>query len=566
MAISRETESHFAENPINLDIQRSRFDRSSQHKTTFNTGDLIPIFVDEVLPGDTMEMDIGAAVRMSTPIVPVMDNANIDIYFFFVPNRLTWEHWREFNGENRLTHWEQPTEYEIPQITAPTGGWAKGTIADYMGIPTKINNLSISALPFRAYGLIWNEWFRDQNLKDPCMINLDDATQTGSNGTDYVTDAQLGGMPCKAAKYHDYFTSCLPEPQKGPAVLLPLGQTAPVITAGTGIDFVPTVPPGPHAPIFWSKHTGEIWEQGLGYQQVALDTTSQAGAPSRGRPMVRAGAAVSPDASTYIFPANLQADLSSATAATVNQLRQAFAVQRMLEKDARGGTRYVEILKAHFGVTSPDGRQQRPEYLGGWRQPVSIDQVLQTSSTDSVSPQGNTAAYSLTNFARSLFTHSFTEHGLVLGLAVIRTENTYQQGINRMFSRKKRTDYYWPSLANIGEQGVLNKEIYAQGTAADEEAFGYQEAWADMRYMPSRVSGAFRSNYEASLDIWHYADYYTAQPYLSSEWIDEKRENVNRTIAVQDEVEDQWLADFYFKLIMARPMPVYSIPGLIDHH
>lgn len=555
MAISRETESHFSQNPINLDIQRSRFDRSSQHKTTFNTGDLIPIFVDEVLPGDTMELDIGAAIRMSTPIVPVMDNANIDVYFFFVPNRLTWEHWREFNGENRLTHWEQPTEYEIPQITAPTDGWQKGTIADYMGIPTQVGNLSISALPFRAYALIWNEWFRDQNLKDPCMVNLDDATQTGSNGTDYITDAQLGGMPCKAAKYHDYFTSCLPEPQKGPSVLLPLGQQAPVWAGAPGVNdglielnnaiefkhFDGTGSSGNHYASFNAQSTGTA---------ALVDTNITASNTSLQR----------------MAPVNLIADLTQATAATVNQLRQAFAVQRMLEKDARGGTRYVEILKAHFGVTSPDGRQQRPEYLGGWRQPVSIDQVLQTSSTDSTSPQGNTAAYSLTNFARSLFTHSFTEHGLVLGLATIRTENTYQQGINRMFSRKKRTDYYWPSLANIGEQGVLNKEIYAQGTEADEEAFGYQEAWADMRYMPSRVSGAFRSNYQTSLDIWHYADYYKSQPYLSSEWIDETRENVNRTIAVQDEIEDQWLADFYFKLIMARPMPVYSIPGLIDHH
>lgn len=556
MAISRETESHFSENPINLDIQRSRFDRSSQHKTTFNTGDLIPVFIDEVLPGDTMEMDIGAAIRMSTPIVPVMDNANIDIYFFFVPNRLTWEHWKEFNGENKLTHWEQPTEYEIPQITAPEGGWAKGTIADYMGIPTKVSNISISALPFRAYSLIWNEWFRDQNLKDPCMVNLDDTTQEGSNGTDYVTDAQLGGMPCKAAKYHDYFTSCLPEPQKGPAVLLPLGEWATVRTVAPG-----TVPINNNAfPLTFYSVQGTRLPAGNHDLHVYED-----GANNQGHLSAAPGnEAVS--GQVGIQPINLAADLSTATAATVNQLRQAFAVQRMLEKDARGGTRYVEILKAHFGVTSPDGRQQRPEYLGGWRQPVSIDQVLQTSSTDTTSPQGNTAAYSLTNFARSLFTHSFTEHGLVLGLAVIRTENTYQQGINRMFSRKKRTDYYWPSLANIGEQGVLNKEIYAQGTSADEQAFGYQEAWADMRYMPSRVSGAFRSNYETSLDIWHYADYYTSQPYLSSEWIDETRENVNRTIAVQDELEDQWLADFYFKLIMARPMPVYSIPGLIDHH
>lgn len=554
MALTRNTENHFSVNPTSLDMPRSRFDRSFQHKTTFNTGDLIPVYVDEVYPGDTVTMDMAAAIRMSTPIFPVMDNANLDVYFFFVPNRLTWEHWKEFCGENNTTHWEQPTTYQIPQTVSPTNGWTKGTIADYMGIPTGVANLSISSLFFRAYALIWNEWFRDQNLKDPCQVSLDETTQTGSNGTDYVTDAQLGGMPCKAAKYHDYFTSALPAPQKGPAILLPMGNDAPVYAAK---DINPAREE--YNPLLFTYHNGQAIPAGNHSLHLYANSTipgSLSMAPDD----------VSVSGQIAVTPSNLMVDLTEATAATINQLRQAFAIQRMFEKDARGGTRYIEQVKSHFGVTSSDARMQRPEYLGGWRQPINIDQVLQTSSTDSVSPQGNTAAYSLTNFSRSLFTKSFTEHGIIMGLVVIRTENTYQQGIERMFSRKNREDFYWPSLANIGEQAILNKEIYAQGTAADEEAFGYQEAWADLRYKPSRVSSAFRSNYQTSLDAWHWADYYPSLPTLSSEWIDEGRENVNRTIAVQDELEDQWFGDLYFKMVWARILPIYSVPGLIDHH
>lgn len=554
--MNRNTTSHFSENPVNIDIQRSKFARPSQHKTTLNTGDLVPIYVDEVLPGDTMSMSTSAAIRMSTPIYPVMDNCSADFYFFFVPSRLVWEHWREFNGENRKTHWEQTTEYEIPQLKAPEGGWSKGTIADYMGIPTLIENLSVNALPFRAYGLIWNEWFRDQNLKDPCMVHLDDTTQTGSNGTEYVTDAELGGMPLKVAKYHDYFTSALPEPQKGPNVNMPLGNLAPVTGNGMGLGLTDGTVSGSLNTISFAD--GVPWSNYVsdgGYNEVGklggwknLTNGATVGVVEDGQ------------------NSGLIADLSQATGATINQLRQAFAIQRLYEKDARGGTRYTEVIRAHFGVISPDGRQQRPEYLGGKSIPINIDQVLQTSSTTETSPQGNTAAYSLTNFAESMFTKSFTEHGYVIGLVTIRTQHTYQQGLERMWSRKKRFDFYWPSLANIGEQAILNKEIFAQGTEADEEAFGYQEAWADYRYKPSRVSGAFRSNYAQSLDVWHYADYYEAQPVLSSEWIDETRENMNRTIAVSDELEDQFIADFYFYNSMTRPMPVYSIPGLLDHH
>lgn len=546
--MNRETEMHFSSNPVEIDMPRSKFDRSTQHKTTFNTGDLIPIFVDEVLPGDTMVMDISSVIRMATPIYPVMDNAFLDVYFFAVPNRLVWEHWREFMGENRLTHWEQPTEYAIPQITAPSGGWTKGTIADYMGIPTGVGNISISALPFRAYALIWNEWFRDQNLKDPCLISMDETTQNGSNGTNYIQDVQLGGMPAKAAKYHDYFTSALPEPQKGPPVQLPLGLSAPVLPGAMNS--------GP----FGVTHVLNI--NGTKLPDGDVDLKAYTSADNAGNLMAVSGGTSAGGTAAAI--ANLQADLSQATAATINQLRQAFAVQRMYEKDARGGTRYTEIIRTHFGVTSPDSRQQRPEYLGGLRTPINMDQVVQTSSTDATSPQGNTAAFSLTSVNQSLFTKSFTEHEIVIGLACVRTENTYQQGIERMWSRKHRFDFYFPSFANLGEQAILNKEIYAQGTSEDEEAFGYQEAWAEMRYKPSRVSGAMRSNYEQPLDAFHYADFYTEPPRLSSAWIDESANNVKRTLAVQN--EDQFIADFYFKLQMARPMPIYSIPGLIDHH
>lgn len=545
--MNRNTESHFSINPTNLDIQRSSFRRPYNVKTTFNAGDLIPVYIDEVLPGDTCKMDLSTITRMSTPIFPVMDNAYMDYYFFFVPTRLCWEHWREFNGENRTTFWEQETEYEIPQLIAPKGGWEKGTLIDYFGIPTKTEGISINALPLRAYALIWNEWFRNENLKQPCMINFDDTTIEGSNGNNYVTDVQKGGKPAKVAKYADYFTSCLPQPQKGPDVLLPLGQSAPVIGSSGSMAI--------------SLYDGN----GTKLNDSSLYTTTSPNRLTLAQPEISTGAKaniINDPTRTTVF-----ADLSAATGATINQLRQAFAIQRLYEKDARGGTRYTEVIKAHFGVTSPDARLQRPEYLGGTRISINVDQVIQTSATDTATtPQGNTAAYSLTTMSNHMFTKSFTEHGYIIGLACVRTDHTYQQGIEKMWSRKKRFDFYWPTLANISEQGVLNKEIYATGTAADEEVFGYQEAWADYRYKPNKVTGAFRSNYQNTLDSWHYADYYTTQPYLSSDWNDETKANINRTIAVKDELEDQFISDMFFDTIWVRPMPVYSIPGLIDHH
>ncbi len=550
--MNRNTESHFSVNPINLDIQRSRFVRPSTHKTTFNAGNLIPIYVDEVLPGDTFKMNMSSVIRMSTPIYPVMDNANLDVYFFFVPNRLVWDHWKEFFGENNSTHWEQPVEYEVPQITAPTGGWAKGTIADYMGIPTKIENISVQALPFRAYCKIWNDWFRDQNLKDPAMISMDETTTAGANTGDYVTNAEKGALPLKVAKYHDYFTAALPEPQKGPEVNIGgvmgnykvmTGEDHDINTTPMHLKGINSALPGSnYSAIYADVGNGEI------------------------RKMLAAHGPTSISKGPELAPTNLWA-IGNATATSINALRQAFAIQRLYEKNARGGTRYIEIIKAHFGVQSPDARQQRSEYLGGTRVPINMDQVIQTSNSgDGITPQGNTAAYSLTAFNESMFTKSFTEHGYIIGLACIRTEHTYQQGIERFWSRKKMLDYYFPTLANLGEQAILNKEIYAQGNATDDEAFGYQEAWAEYRYKPSRVSGAMRSNYQTTLDAWHYADKYTQQPILSSEWIDETSANIDRTLAVQSATEDQFIADFYFACEATRPMPLYSIPGLIDHH
>lgn len=573
--MNRNSESHFAQVP-HAEIQRSRFTRANNHKTTFNEGQLIPIYLDEVLPGDTHQINMSALVRMATPIYPIMDNLWMDVYFFFVPNRLVWEHWREFNGQNNTTHWEQPVDYTIPQIKAPTVGWTKGTLADYFGLPTYTKNISVSALPFRAYCLIFNEWFRDQNLQDPAMVNLDDATVTGSNSGDYVTNAQLGALPLKAAKMHDYFTSALPAPQKGPDVSIPVDLSdieAPVKT-NVGINFAQ--PYGLKWTVVGSTNPPE--SRDYNYAGIYVGTSMQQYPRDEGNTFygINSETAKNSGVSTnpqMIAPSNLTAIFSetSPVGITINQLRQAFALQRLYERDARGGTRYTEILKAHFGVTSPDARQQRPEYLGGYHMPININQVIQQSATDTTSPQGNTAAYSVSTMSRNLVTKSFTEHGFIMGLAVIRQDHTYQQGIRRFWSRKDRTDFYWPALANLGEQAILNKEIFAQGTKEDDEVFGYQEAWADYRYAPSYVTGAFRSNLSedergGSLDAWHLADYYSELPSLSDTWIEEGDESMNRVLAVSSEVENQFLADMYFVNKTTRPMPLYSVPGLIDHH
>lgn len=544
--MTRNTSTRFALNPTRLDMSRSRFDRSASYKTTFNVGDLIPFYVDEVLPGDTFSIDTSKVVRMQTLLTPIMDNIYLDTYFFFVPNRIVWEHWRQLMGENTQSAWLPTVEYSVPQITAPDGGWQVGTIADYMGIPTGVPNLSVNAMPFRAYALICNEWFRDENLTDPLNIPVSDATVVGSNGATYVTDVAKGGKPFKCAKYHDYFTSCLPAPQKGPDVSIPVGTLEPLpVDVGSIHSVTPT-----------SLHfdTTATNNYSLGVDKV----TGYAGAGP-------ATSTVYPDRFT---PDNLWAQPAGmVTAATINQLRIAFQIQKLYERDARGGTRYIEILKSHFGVTSPDARLQRPEYLGGNRIPININQVVQNSGTgESSTPQGNTAAYSLTSDTHSDFTKSFVEHGFVIGVMVARYDHTYQQGLERFWSRRDRFDYYWPVFANIGEQAVLNKEIYAQGTEEDDEVFGYQEAWADYRYRPSRVTGEMRSSYAQSLDVWHLADYYSTRPSLSDAWIRESSDTVNRVLAVSDNLSAQLFCDIYVRCLSTRPMPLYSVPGLIDHH
>ena len=560
--MNRNVESHFALNPTNIDIRRSTFDRSHSLKTSFNVGDIVPFFLDEVLPGDTFNVDTSKVVRLQTLLTPVMDNIYLDTYFFFVPNRLTWSHWKQFNGENTESAWIPQTEYEIPQITAPAdSGWSVGTIADYLGVPTGVPNLSVSALPFRAYALVMNEWFRDENLSDPLVVPVDDATVAGVNTGTFVIDVAKGGLPYKAAKYHDYFTSCLPSPQKGPDVLIPSATSGvyPVVTKNEVHD-----PGGYTLSGVYGSNPTVFDELSVFPSNYLIPSVSGSNVGVTG-----------PNASLTFDPTNLWAESSGGLGASINQLRMAFQIQKLYEKDARGGSRYIEILKSHFGVTSPDARLQRPEYLGGNRVPININQVVQQSATASgETAQGTVTGMSVTTDTPSDFTKSFTEHGFVIGVMVARYDHTYQQGLERFWSRKDRFDYYWPVFANIGEQAVKNKEIFAQGPGVkdsagaviDDQVFGYQEAWADYRYKPSRVTGEMRSQYAQSLDVWHLADDYSALPMLSDSWIREDKTNVDRVLAVTSAVSNQLFADIYIKNRTTRPMPMYSIPGLIDHH
>lgn len=546
--MNRNVNSHFAVNPTNISISRSSFDRNQDILTTMNFGQLVPFYVEEILPGSTVSIDTSVLARLTTPVHPTMGNAFMDVYYFFVPNRLVWQHWTDFMGENNAGPWAPTVEYQVPQVTSGSNGYQKGSIADYMGIPTEVGNLSVNAIPFRDYVLIWNQYFRSDAINDFAYLPLTDATvDIDTYSSETPAQNAFCGLGClPVAKYFDYFTGCLPEPQRGEASTLP-------------ISFPEIVSDGPltlnlNNGIVGTKNTdvtlfglGSSGDRGVIYYGTDTSTIFDSGSQP----------------ATYV--SGLGFDTSNVSL-TINELRLAFQLQRLLERDARGGGRYTSILLSHFGVQSPDARLQRAEYLGGKRIPINITQVLQTSATDSVSPQGNTAAYSLTTNMSSSFTKSFVEHGFVIGVCCLRTEHSYQQGIERMWSRKGRYDYYWPVLANIGEQAVLNKEIFAQGSDEDSEVFGYQEAWAEYRYKPNRVSGAFRSNYAQSLDVWHYADYYSSLPSLSPEWLAETTANVDRTLTVQSSVEDQCIVNFYVKNRSVLPMPTYSIPGLIDHN
>lgn len=537
-------------------IQRSVFDRSHGYKTTLDAGLLVPFFVDEVLPGDTFNLSVSMLARLATPIVPFMDNVWIDTQFFFVPNRLVWDHWEEFNGASKKGI--QETKYQIPQMTA--ANVANGTLWDYFGLPTNVPNLlSVNALPFRAYQLIYNEWYRDENLISEIeWFDTGDAT------------VNTGGVTLfRRGKRHDYFTSALPWPQKGPGVEISIGGTADVSILGVGSN-----------PFFTNKQ--EFGQTGSGTQFKRLPAGSPLNFYVSSKPDGNENLSLNSGISTTATPIqngrrpanaisevllnwqNVQAtaDLSTATPISINDFRQAFQVQRLYERDARGGTRYTEILRSHFNVISPDARLQRPEYLGGSSTRVDISQVAQTSSSDTTTPQGNLAAFGIAGDRFHGFTKSFVEHGYIIGIVSIRADLTYQQGINRMWSRKNRFDFYWPSLAHLGEQAILNKEIYAQGTADDDKVFGYQERYAEYRYKPSQITGKLRSTDPQSLDVWHLAQKFEALPTLNQTFIEE-HPPIDRVIAVQD--EPQFILDCYFKLKTARPMPVYGTPGLIDH-
>jgi hypothetical protein len=544
--MSRNAEQHFTQVP-HAEIRRSSFKRPFSLLTTINEGDLVPIYVDEVLPADTFKIDLNSLVRMSTPLYPVMDNCDIDYYMFFVPARLLWEHFENLMGQNDSSFWAENVEYTTPVTTAPKGGWENGTIADYFGIPTGVENLKVNSLPFRAYAKIWNDWFKDENLQQPVTMSKTDATTEGSNTGNKLTDAEAGGLPLKVAKHKDYFTSCLPSPQKGEAVQLPLNGNAYIKYASGTKD----------NEYYKLQDSNDKNRYGLylsdyeNYQNGSVRIKATLGEPFKN---------IKDDKTREDI--YLAADLGSVTATTINELRNAIAVQHILERDARTGTRYKEYLKGAWGVTSPDARLDRSEYIGGCRVPININQVIQTSSTNETSPQGNAGAYSMTTNSQHMCTYSATEHGYVIGLACVRVQHSYQYGLRRMWTRSTRFSYYDPMLANLGEQAVLNQEIYAQGNEKDEEVFGYQEAWADYKYRTNEVTCEMRSNYAQTLDAWHYADKYTSLPTLSDKWIKESKENIDRTIAVQSANSHQFICNFYFEQTWTRAMPVYNIPGL----
>lgn len=551
-----------------MERPRSKFDRSHQLLTTINEGDLVPIYCDEVLPGDTARINLNGLIRMSTPIYPIMDNCYMDTYFFFVPCRLLWKHWENMFGENDTNYWAERTEYSTPTCTiGGKSGMKNGTIGDYFGLPTEVNKaIKVNALPARAYAMIYNEWFRDENLEPPLMLGYkkddtggitNDASIHGTAAANYPAATvetneavTYSRKPAKAGKFHDYFTSCLPSPLKADPVEISLTGNAPVRLGSSDSNYQDITMPA-------KMIVGATQQSNIA---GTLEYTKETNKPGEKAQMFFSGTQTKgQNAEGWMFT-----DLSGVSAISIADLRMSIALQHIFEADARNGTRYREFLSGTWGVTSPDSRMQIPEYIGGQRIAINVNQVVQTSQTDTKTGQalGNTAAYSLTTCSKQMVDYAATEYGFIIGLAVVRVEHSYQQGLATKWTRGGRFTYYDPRLAALGEQPVYNREIYAQGTDEDNEIFGYQEAWADYRYKPSYVTGEMRSNYQTSLDAWHYADYYTALPRLSAQWIQEGQQNIDRTIAVTSNVSHQFLCDFYFTEEWFREMPIYSIPGI----
>lgn len=549
--MNRNNERHFNQIP-EMKASRTRFNRDQTILTTFDSGKLIPFYVDEVLPGDTFNVNTAAIIRMSTPKYPVMDDAFIDFYYFYCPNRILWDNFKQFMGEVEETPWMPTKTYKVPQIkiTGKKGTSLpyEGSILDYMGVPTKVEGeFGVNALPIRAYVKIWNEFFRDENVDNAAVVKTDDADVTYSDKSsesidDALKNAYTGGRCLPVNKFHDYFTSCLPYPQRGPEVTLPMGGNAPV-------EFFRDSNLTQEAPLnrdVYMNGTGEAtprisqWPQTNGGKTILIDgATTSGGTTNTG--------------------GYLGANLSSITAATINDLRKAVAVQQYYEALARGGSRYREQVQALWNVTISDKTVQIPEYLGGGRYHVNINQIVQTAENDK-SPLGETGAMSVTPINESSFTKSFEEHGFIIGVCCVRHNRSYQQGLERFWSREDRLDYYVPQFANLGEQPVKKKEIMLTGTATDEETFGYQEAWADYRMKPNRVSGLMRSNATGTLDFWHYADNYSTVPTLSQGWMEEGKTEIARTLVVQS--EPQFFGAIRIANKTTRRMPLYSVPGL----